>query len=75
MTTNTRVRWGLAVILFFAAIVDAYLAMSESVVWPAVLAVVWLGIAGALITPRPASPAIEVPRPRTAPAPTRAAHV
>lgn len=75
MTTNTRVRWGLAVILFVAAIVDAYLAMSESVLWPAVLAVLWLGIAGALISARPASPVVDVPKPRSAPVSKRAAHV
>ncbi|SDH79344.1 hypothetical protein SAMN05192558_10578 [Actinokineospora alba] len=75
MTTNTRVRWGLAVILFLAAIVDAYLAMSESVVWPAILAVLWIGIAGALISARPASPVVDAPSPHPVPVPARAAHV
>lgn len=75
MTKARLVRWGLAVILFVAAVVDAYLAMSESVAWPAVLAVIWIGVAAALIMPRPVPRVIEVPSPRAAPAATRAAHV
>ncbi len=44
-------RWLLAMILIVAAGVNAYLAVAEAVVWPAVLALVWIGIAAALIMP------------------------
>lgn len=56
MTTRTTrtgraLRWLLALVLVGSASVNAYLALSEAVLWPAVLALVWLGVAAALVMP------------------------
>ncbi|WP_054050321.1 hypothetical protein [Alloactinosynnema sp. L-07] len=61
-------RWTLATILLVAAMVNAYLALSESVVWPIVPAVLWILVAAALITAEPKS---EVPAPRAESEPVR----
>ncbi|MGQ0841414.1 hypothetical protein [Actinokineospora sp.] len=61
------VRWLLAAVLVAAATVNTYIAFAQSVVWPAPLAVVWIGIAAALITP-PEDSAAAGP-PAVAPAP------
>ncbi|GLZ39407.1 hypothetical protein Acsp05_30310 [Actinokineospora sp. NBRC 105648] len=48
-------RWLLAAVLVAAAAVNGYLAISEWVLWPAPLALIWIGVAAALVIP-PADP-------------------
>jgi hypothetical protein len=60
--SSRMLRWGLAAMLLIAALVDAYLAVSESVAWPAILAVAWIGLAAALITQE--TKPVEIPGPR-----------
>ncbi|SDC28635.1 hypothetical protein [Actinokineospora iranica] len=70
------VRWLLASILVIAALVNTYIAFAEGVIWPAPLALLWIGIAAALLAPRTDDPLtleeLEIPAPaeqRTHPAP------
>ncbi|WP_436500795.1 hypothetical protein [Actinokineospora sp. HUAS TT18] len=66
-------RWTLATILLVAAVVNAYLAMAESVLWPVVPALVWALLAAALLTPEPKP---DIPEPRAEVEPVRRpAHV
>ncbi|WP_018684508.1 hypothetical protein [Actinokineospora enzanensis] len=62
------VRWTLAAVLAGAAAVNVYLAVSAWVIWPAPLALLWIGFAVALLLPasEPAEAAVEIPMPRTA---------
>ncbi|GAA3062806.1 hypothetical protein Aglo01_27280 [Actinokineospora globicatena] len=64
MGSTRRVRWSLAAVLTTAAGIDVYLSLSEGVWWPLALAVVWIGIAAALLLP--ATEPVEIPTPRTA---------
>ncbi|HVK23046.1 MAG TPA: hypothetical protein VM677_16935 [Actinokineospora sp.] len=61
-------RWILATILVIASLVNAYLAVSESVVWPVVPAALWVLLAAALVT---TDTKPEVPAPRLESEPTR----
>ncbi|PPK67590.1 hypothetical protein V5P93_005383 [Actinokineospora auranticolor] len=58
------VRWSLAAVLTAAAGVHGYLAVTESVIWPIPLAVLWLAFAVAVVIP--AAEDVTVPAPRTA---------
>lgn len=52
-------RWSLAAVLMAAALVNAYLAASEAVLWPVALALLWVGLAASLLsveTPTPVEP-------------------
>ena len=65
-------RWSLAAVLVGAALVNGYLAVSEGVVWPVVLALLWVGLAAALLTAEtPVSAAPRVARRTTARSPAR----
>ncbi|GGS37953.1 hypothetical protein [Actinokineospora fastidiosa] len=61
-------RWGLASVLVVAALLDGYLAVSENVLWPVALALLWVGLAAALLTARTPEPAA-FPQARRAPEP------
>jgi hypothetical protein len=52
------VRWALAMVLVVAALVDGYLAASEGVLWPVALALLWVGLAAALLTAEPPEAAV-----------------
>ncbi|MGX7829384.1 hypothetical protein ACTG9Q_30280 [Actinokineospora sp. 24-640] len=52
------VRWALAAVLVSAALVDGYLAASEGVLWPVALALLWVGLAAALLTAETREPVI-----------------
>ncbi|WP_424185658.1 hypothetical protein ACOBQX_27840 [Actinokineospora sp. G85] len=43
-------RWTIAGVLTVAAAVNSYLALSESVLWPLPLAVLWTALAAAVLT-------------------------
>jgi hypothetical protein len=60
VTMRDRVtRWSLAAVLMAAALVNGYLAASESVLWPLALALLWVGLAAGLLSveaPKPVEP-------------------
>ncbi|MFC7616723.1 hypothetical protein ACFQV2_27955 [Actinokineospora soli] len=65
-------RWSLAAVLVAAALINGYLAVSEAVVWPVVLALLWVGLAAALLSAEaPVSAAPPAARRTTAPKPAR----
>lgn len=78
---DVMARWLITAVLLTAALVNLYLAFSEGVVWPVACAVVWLGVAAALVAQRSERAADRretATAARPAPTPTRArppAHV
>ncbi|OLR94237.1 hypothetical protein [Actinokineospora bangkokensis] len=75
-------RWTIAGALVVAAAVNTYLAISEAVLWPVPLIVVWLALAVAVLVAQAGGEAVEEELPTTArealaltadePAPSRA---
>ncbi|MGW5050163.1 hypothetical protein [Actinokineospora sp. NPDC004072] len=64
-------RWALASVLVVSAMVNGYLAASEDVLWPVALALLWVGLAAALLTaeaPVPAAPRTTRRAPQRSPA-------
>ncbi|EWC61352.1 hypothetical protein UO65_3346 [Actinokineospora spheciospongiae] len=56
-------RWIIAAALALAAVVNGYLAASEDVFWPVPLALLWVGLALAVLSARAGGEPVDEPEP------------